>query len=120
LDYLGGIVGKTNSEIILFFVLVIIGLVVAGIPLIKVLARNRAEKLNHELEAELRRSERDAARLSNILAVISSNTEALQRIGSLAENAHFASEKGFERLNNKLENVFANTERINAALKNAF
>jgi hypothetical protein len=100
---LSEVIGRTNSDLIIFFVLLIVFLIVY-IPLYRMKAKQALDKLRHEQEhaagvlrhekeLEISRADREADRTREILTVITNNTKTINHLNLLiteltARNEH--------------------------------
>lgn len=106
------IVHTTNSELVLFFALFFIALCLAGIPLVKLVISHREEKMKNENEIMQKRAERENARVSEILTVVSSNTKALDKLALFVENFTVKCENDHNRIRDRLEVVIDNVKAL--------
>ncbi|GHU60689.1 hypothetical protein FACS1894171_2510 [Clostridia bacterium] len=90
---------KTKSELIIFFVLVIIAMVAVFLPLYRLMARERGERIR----AEAARQDKYIERESRIIDVITANTEVMARLKTTMEIMSASVNSSFSRLHDRVD-----------------
>jgi hypothetical protein len=108
---LGEILSKTDSELLLFFALLVVALV-AAVPLYRLMAK-------HRLELERQRASREAARVNQVLTVVNSNTEAVRELKGLIGALTARNESDHARLAERIGEVAArvSTPRVSTRVR---
>lgn len=102
------VVQKTNSELILFFVLMIIVLVIFVIPLYRMMLKDRSEKTKQEDIRQDKYIERE----KQIIQVITANTEVMAGLKATLETNGVATTASLERISGKITDTTANNAQI--------
>jgi hypothetical protein len=93
------IAAQTNSELILFFILVVVALVVFMIPMYRMMMKDRADKA----ERDGTRQDKYIEREKQIIAVITANTEVISGLKAMLEITSAATNSSFTRLHERID-----------------
>lgn len=108
---------KTNSELILFFVLFIIAMV-AIIPLYRMMLKDKKEKLKVEADSLNTRQDKYIEREREIIKVITANTEVMAGLKTTIENNTTVTSSSIMRIYDKIDLQGKDVEQIKALLDN--
>ncbi len=106
------IVQKTQSDLIVFFVLVSVVLAVVFIPLYRMMVRAKKERLDAETKRE--KDEAEAANIRQdkymerergIIQVIKDNTEVMASLKATLEKDGQATVSSLERIHSRIDNI---------------
>ena len=107
------IVGKTHSELILFFVLVIVALVIVVMPLYSIVRKDRRERAKDDI---------DQRKLT--LSVVSANTEVMAGLKTMLdvmnatmERSRSDTKESFQRIHERLDLTLKQLDEITASKK---
>ena len=98
IELLNSIVEKTDSVLVIFFILVILGGILILIPVYKLFSKNKADKN----ETEVTKLEKCIQRETQLLDIITKNTEVISEIKILFE----VTIKNFSESNSNLNERF--------------
>ncbi len=98
IELLNSIVEKTDSVLVIFFILVILGGILILIPVYKLFSKNKADKN----ETEVTKLEKYIQRETQLLDIITKNTEVISEIKILFE----VTIKNFSESNSNLNERF--------------
>ena len=99
------IVNRTDSVLILFFVLAIVALIGVILPLYRLRTKHRAEVMAHEKEMERERADREAGRVREIITVVSTNTEAMHQLNAVIGVLAAASDTAHQRMQDSISEM---------------
>ena len=94
------IVTKTSSELILFFILFLIGLILVFIPIYRINTKTKENRMKHEME-----------QWHELVQVVSANTEVMTSLKSVIEHTSHDNKTVLERIQSRIDD-------INASLNN--
>ncbi|MDR0490369.1 MAG: hypothetical protein LBH28_03880 [Oscillospiraceae bacterium] len=104
------VVEKTGSELILFFALVIVALVVVFVPMYALIRKDRRERAADALEQK----KQDMERERSIIGVVKDNTGAITGLNTLLEVSQAAAENSRGELKHSFRRV---DERLHATIE---
>ena len=114
-DYLlEEIARQTNSELILFFVVVSVVLVVVFLPFYRMVLKERKERLSQDSLRQDKYIERER----QIIAVITSNTEVIAGLKTTLELTTTSTQTSFTRIHDRLDEQSKKISEQGAALTN--
>ena len=93
------LIGKTNSELILFFVLIIIAFVIGFIPLYNLIRKDRKARADQEDNRQDRYIERER----EIIKVISANSEVIAGLKTTLELTGASMSASFIRVHERID-----------------
>ena len=93
------IIQRTSSDLLLFFIVVAIPIVALYIMVLK----DRRIARKHEADEELKKE---------AIAVIKENSAVIASLKSVLENQGTETRKSVERINERIDDVLANTQKI--------
>ena len=93
------IVKQTNSELILFFIIVSVALVLVFVPIYRMMHKERKERLAHENERQDKYIERER----EIIRVITSNTEVMSGLKTTLETMNATTNTSFVRIHERMD-----------------
>ena len=93
------VLNKTNSELILFFILALVAVVIGFIPLYRMNLKNRREHLAHESTRQDKYIERE----KEIIRVITLNTEAITGLKTTLDLMSVSTNTSFVRIHERLD-----------------
>ncbi len=102
IELLNSIIEQTDSVLVIFFILVIIGGILILIPIYKLFSKNKADKN----EIEVAKLEKYIQRETQLLDVITKNTEVISEIKVLFETTI----KNFSESNDSLNEKFTDVD----------
>lgn len=109
-EILEKVADKTQSELILFFILVVVALVVVLIPLYRMVSKDRKERrdadaarVKGENEATNIRQDKYIEREKQIIQVITANTEVMAGLKATFETFGAATTSSFARIHERMD-----------------
>lgn len=104
-DIVQKVLAKTNSELIVFFVLVVIVLTVVVMPLYSMISRDRKERTTHE-----------HARQDTLLEVISANSDVMAGLKTALETTSASTNSTIGRIHERIDRQNDNQAKQDLAL----
>lgn len=86
-EILKEVAGKTNSELILFFILLIVAMLIILLPLYRMIMKDRKERIKQEAESSDKRQDKYIEREREIIKVITANTEVMAGLKTTLEKS---------------------------------
>ena len=96
---IAGIVEKTDSDLILFFVLLLLATACVCLPLYKTVKAGRSQRMEHENKRQERMMEREKL----IIGVISANSEIIAGLKTTLEMTSANIISSFDRVHDRLD-----------------
>jgi flagellar basal body-associated protein FliL len=100
-EILGKAVEKTQSDLIVFFVILVIALVVVLIPVYSLTLKERKEKNRQEIEREKQYIERE----KQLIQVITASTDVMASLKVTLETSGVATASGIEHIKTKMSRI---------------
>ena len=94
------IVGQTSSELILFFVLFLVGLVLVFVPVFRMLLKHRVQRLAMEREQQ-------QALQKQFVKVVSANTEIMTMLKAVIEHTSRDHKQTIERVHDRIDEILS-------------
>ena len=110
------VVTRTESEIILFFVILLFILVAAVIPMYRMVLKDRKERLMHENTRQDKYIEREKQVIGVITGVITRNTEVIAELKSTLELSRTSTSDSLARIHDRVDGQYRNCADHGAAL----
>lgn len=107
-DLLDKIVGNTQSELILFFVIIVVAMVIVLLPLYSLMSKDRKQK--NQLENV--RQDKFIEREKQIIQVITANTEVMAGLKTTLEATGLSTTASLERIYERINNQSAKFAEI--------
>lgn len=95
------IIEKTDSTLILFFILMMIACVIVFLPLYKLILKSKAEKN----EADAIQTEKAIKRETQLLDIIEKNTEVISELKTILNNTSMAFFESYHQLSEISKNI---------------
>ena len=117
------IIAATNSEVILFFVIVAVVMAVVVAPLYVAILKDRKATRAHDAERDKHTQEHERENRQQIIDVVKENSAVIARLTTTLDNNGASTVKALERIHTRLDNVEATQKTIateNAAINTKF
>ena len=105
IETIANVLEKTNSELNVFFILMILAAFIVLIPIYRMKSKQKENLMAHEKEMESERSEREAVRVQQVINVVSANTEAMNKLNACIGTLAASSENAHQRMQDTLNDI---------------
>ena len=106
------IVDATNSEVILFFIIVAMVMAVVVAPLYIAILKDRKAARQHDAERDKARQQHETESKQQIIDILKANIEAVTSLKSALENNGFLTNKALDRIHVRLDRNEAEQKTI--------